>query len=635
MLGTYIESDPTIWGGTLFGTVSSLIWTTRCLAAFRMGASRLRRQTKIPDRKRESLPTCLIAEKANPRGAPGLSWPAILIEKPSLASLNCVGDCALILKKGPRALICAYFFCLPGVACRVAEAAEVYPGCAVPSTTFEHTWYVDPVSGKTQADGGDGSKARPWNSLNAIVSSTNQPGYTRPLLSSIPYFHRQPLPATTQRIYADQTGAVVEPGDEILLMDGQYGDISIGVNSIRTTNSAFVTIAAAPGQHPVLASLGLSATNMWRFQHLSVQSIGKNQVIRVSDQGPLTTSDIIFESIIVGSPESVDNWTQAQWIANAHGAGFWEVSSAGGLNTKCVSFTGGEIYGVRFGASLFAHKSVFSNNTIDHFGDDGLDYGANDLIISGNYVHDNEDVGDGNHNDCMQGFSGSIDKTTAPKNPNGVAYAAYSNITIKDNRCIRQTDPNLKFPIYLQGIDAFDADWTNLSVINNVVVTSSCWGVGYGSLHGGKIVNNTVLDDGSNVGTKNRGGGIMCHPALIVGDKTHQGLPSNDVIVRNNIAGGIFVDPRMTRDHNICLAIEGDCRWKPGEYRDGNMVDARGAEGEFVTFDPAKLVFDLRLKAGARAIGAGNPDGAPPADIRGAARGNPVDAGAYRYDAGK
>lgn len=91
----------------------------------------------------------------------------------------------------------------------------------------------------------------------------------------------------------------------------------------------------------------------------------------------------------------------------------------------------------------------------------------------------------------------------------------------------------------------------------------------------------------------------------------------------------------MTRDHNICLAIEGDCRWKPGEYRDGNMVDARGAEGEFVTFDPAKLVFDLRLKAGARAIGAGNPDGAPPADIRGAARGNPVDAGAYRYDAGK
>ena len=534
----------------------------------------------------------------------------------------------------PRLAISAGAICVIALWGDAVCASEVYPGCAIPSTAFKHVWYVDPVNGKTEADGGDGSRAAPWNSLIAIVSSTIQPGYTRPLLNSIPYFHRQPLPGTTQRIYADQIGAVVEPGDEILLMDGQYGDISIGVNSVRTTNSEFVTVAAAPGQHPVLANLGLSATNMWRFQHLSVESIGKNQAIRVSDQGPLTTSDIIFESIVLGSPESVDSWTQAQWSANAHGVGFWEMSSAGGLNTQCISFTGGKIYGVRLGAALFAHKSVFSNNTIDHFGDDGVDYGANDLIISGNYVHDNEDVGDGNHNDCMQGFSGSIDKSTAPKNPNGVAYAAYTNITIKDNRCIRQTDPNLKFPIYLQGIDAFDADWTNLSVINNVVVTSSCWGIGYGSVHGGKVVNNTVLDDGSNVGTKNRTGGIMCHPALIVGDKTHQGLPSNDVIVRNNIASGIFVDPKMTRDHNICLAIEGDCRWKPGEYRDGNMVDARGAEGEFVTFDPAKLAFDLRLKAGARAIGAGNPDGAPPADIRGAARGKPVDAGAYRFDKG-
>ena len=514
------------------------------------------------------------------------------------------------------------------------RAAEVYPGCAVPPATFNHVWYVDPVNGKTQAEGGDGSRGAPWNSLSAIVSSTIQPGYARPLLSSIPYGHL-PLPGTTQRVYADQTGAVVEPGDEILLMGGQYGDISIGIYSVRTTNSDFVTIAAAPGQTPVLSNLELSATNMWRFQHLSVQSIGKNQAIFVSDQGTLTTSDIIFKSIVLGSPESVDGWTQAEWVANAHGTGIREVSGPNGLNTKCVSFTGGKISGVRFGAGLFAHKSVFSNNTIDHFGDDGLDYAANDLIISGNYVHDNEDVGDGNHNDCMQGFPGPLDKATAPKNPNGVPYTAYSNITIKDNFCIRQTDPNLKFPVYFQGIDAFDSDWTNLTVVNNVVVTSACWGIGYGSLHGGKIVNNTVLDDGSDVGTKNRAGGIMCRPAIIGGEKTHQGLPSNDVIIRNNIANGIYVDPRMTMDHNICLAIAGGCRSKPGEFRDHNIFDVRGAQGEFVTFDPAKLVFDLRLKAGALAIGAGNPDGAPPADITGAARGNPVDVGAYRYNAGK
>ena len=513
------------------------------------------------------------------------------------------------------------------------QAAEVYPGCDVPPTTFGHIWYVDPVNGKTQADGGDGSGTAPWNSLNAIVSSTTQPGYARPLLSSIPYGHRQPLPGTTPPVYADQTGALVEPGDEILLMDGQYGDISIGVHSVRTTNSAFVTIAAAPGQNPVLANLELSATNMWRFQDLSVQSIGKNAAIGVSDQGPLTTSDIIFKLIVLGSPESVDGWTQAQWIANAHQIGLFEMSSAGGLNTKCISFTGGKIYGVRFGAALFAHKSIFSNNTIDHFGDDALDYGANDIIISGNYVHDIENVGDGNHEDCMQGFNGPLDKASAPKNPKGVPYAAYSNVTIKGNRCIRQTDPNLKFPVYLQGIDAFDSDWTNLTVVNNVVVTSACWGIVFGSVHGGQIINNTVISDELLPMPGH------CKPVIWIGDMTHEGSSSNDVVVRNNLANGLGIynrDPNMTIDHNVCAGIGGRCGVsgdnKPGDH---NIVDERDNASEFVNYDPARLVFDLRLKAGARAIGAGSPDGAPATDITGAARGNPIDAGAYRYSGGK
>ncbi len=76
---------------------------------------------------------------------------------------------------------------------------------------------------------------------------------------------------------------------------------------------------------------------------------------------------------------------------------------------------------------------------------------------------------------------------------------------------------------------------------NNVVVTSSCWGIGYASLHGSKIINNTVLDDGSDAGTKNRAGKVMCRPSIAVGDKTHEGPSSNDVIIRNNIASGLSI----------------------------------------------------------------------------------------------
>ena len=87
-----------------------------------------------------------------------------------------------------RALICAGVFCVVAVTGGV-RAAQVYPGCAVPPTTFNHIWYIDPVNGKTPADGGNGSQTAPWNSLQGVVSSTKQPGYRYPMLSTVPYDH--------------------------------------------------------------------------------------------------------------------------------------------------------------------------------------------------------------------------------------------------------------------------------------------------------------------------------------------------------------------------------------------------------------------------------------------------------------
>ena len=134
---------------------------------------------------------------------------------------------------------------------------------------------------------------------------------------------------------------------------------------------------------------------------------------------------------------------------------------------------------------IAGNNTLFSHNEIDHFGDDGIDYAASNISIAHNNIHDNLDIGDGNHEDAMQGQNGSV--------PRGLAYNAFSNILIDSNLVIRQTDPKLAFPTYLQGIDAFDEDWTNLTVTNNAVVTSACWGIGYASVHGGKIINNTVV----------------------------------------------------------------------------------------------------------------------------------------------
>jgi parallel beta-helix repeat protein len=184
-----------------------------------------------------------------------------------------------------------------------------------------------------------------------------------------------------------------------------------------------------------------------------------------------------------------------------------------------------------------------------------------------------------------------------------------------------------------------------VTVTNNVVVTTACWGIFFSSSHNGKIINNTVVADNLMPAPGN------CKPLVVVGDKTHQGPSSSDNIIRNNIANGLSIYnlvPNMTMDHNICLGINGKCQivtfvngkpnwgvFKPGMYGDHNIIDRRGAAGTFVSFDPAKFVFDLRLRPDALAIGAGNSAEAPPVDNTGAPRRSPVDVGAYQNSPGK
>ena len=399
----------------------------------------------------------------------------------------------------------------------------------------------------------------------------------------------------------------------------------------------------------MFSTLYIRSTNKWVFNGIKVQSLwgtnnSKLALVTVTDQGAAhPTSDIILENMQISTVDDATSWTKAQWQAQGR-SGFREVGGVGnGTNgqpsTTCISMTGSKIKNVRFGAALFGNKSLFQNNDLGYFGDDGIDYGANFLTIAHNYIHDNFDIADANHEDAMQGQNGPL--------PPGVAFNRFSDIVIDSNLVTRQTDPKLAFPTYLQGIDAFDEDWTNLTVTNNVIVTSACWGIGYASLHRSKIINNTVVDDGTDAGTKNPAGNVVCRPQTAVGDKTHQGPTSSDVIIRNNIASGLNiydVNPNMTMDHNICVTIDGKCQilryvggkpkwgvYKPGEYADHNIIDRRGASGMFVSFDPAKFLYDLRLKPGAPAIGAGNPAEAPPVDITGAPRGSPIDIGAYQY----
>ena len=123
-------------------------------------------------------------------------------------------------------------------------------------------------------------------------------------------------------------------------------------------------------------------------------------------------------------------------------SGFYQWGSAGDgtngePNTTCVSITKSHIWNVRWGARLMGNNSLFSHNELDHFGDDGIDYGASNISITHNYIHDNFDIADGNHEDVAQGQNGPLLR--------GVPYNHFSNILIDSNLAIRQTDPKLPF----------------------------------------------------------------------------------------------------------------------------------------------------------------------------------------------
>ena len=497
-------------------------------------------------------------------------------------------------------------------------------GCAPPPVAGTgNVFYIDPVNGSA---GGDGSQAHPWNSLAAINGSilysnaawqlpgcnNNSSCTSGPLLSTQVYTYTDPVSQNT--VTSVNPNAPIKPGDTILLMSGTYGNVSIN----GVSNPSFITIAAAPGQTPILNSLQLDGSANWVVQGLIFRALANGYAPFIDISGNSTTGaghDIIIDGNNLASQDNVDTWSQSDWVAYGR---FVAIQADGGdlssTYEKCIAITNNTIKNVRWGIALSANNILADSNMIDNFGDDAVDFAGSNLIMSHNTITNNHDIGDSNHNDAMQGQAGR-----------GVAGTVYSNITINGNIVVAKTNPSLAFPGGLQGIDAFDMDWSNLTVINNVVVTNAYHGISFYSVHGGLIANNTVLAS-TNTGTW-----------IGIFDKSHQGSSSDNVIVRNNIVSNLDTDSAastITFDHNLVATqiawwANGQAQWltAPGTYGNQNVIDPNGLSTVFKLYNNSTSSYDLHLLAGSLAVGTGNP--VAPLDMFGYMRPAPVDLGAY------
>ena len=110
-----------------------------------------------------------------------------------------------------------------------------------------------------------------------------------------------------------------------------------------------------------------------------------------------------------------------------------------------------------------------------------------------------------------------------------------------------------------------------------------------------------------------------CTAAIDVGGASHEGPVSTNTVVRNNLTSQLNVDTRdsgVEADHNVVMCCGGrEISWyvngatqylgNPGTYANANIIDSGGAKSEFVNFNPATLTYNVMLKSGAQAIGAG------------------------------
>jgi hypothetical protein len=457
-----------------------------------------------------------------------------------------------------------------------ANALVGAAGCEQPPTSAGTTIYVDPVKGK---DANDGSLGSPWKSIQV------------------------------PRIKGDY---------KVLLYSGNYGAVKID----NARLGGFASIAPVPGQTPVFSTLELLGSTRWVVQDVKIQAQanGDSPLVNVAGNGGSPSTNIILDHINASSADNVSAWSQADWLAKGR---YFAVNVDGGdvnsSGVNCIAITNWSIKNIRWGIGVTGNNMLVDHNTINNFGDDGLDFAGNNLTISHNTITNSLYLRDGNHADGMQGQIG-----------HGIAGTVYSNIKIDGNIVIDKDVANLPLAAMgengMQGITAFDEDWNNLTITNNVVVTNATHGLAFYSLHHSLIANNTVL--------ATTGNGTW----LGVFGTSHEGSKSDHVIVRNNIASNIandFYDPTITFDHNLVgtqiawWPTAGAPQWinAPGTYPGSNVIDASRLSTTFVKLDIPNASYDLHPAAGSLAMGTGNP--VAPADMNGLPRSRTVNLGAY------
>jgi hypothetical protein len=376
-------------------------------------------------------------------------------------------------------------------------------------------FHVDPVNG---SDGGDGSAAQPWKSLQrlfdeAMIESREW--------NALPY-------KSGSYLVPKNPGAPIKAGDTIILHSGSYG-----VLNIRSYyNAAPIALVAEQGHTPLFRNIAVRSSRNWSLAGLTVnasafQADGFSTLISLESHnwtGPIDTITITGCNLYSIGDSSA--WSKTDWNSKAKNG-----ISVSGKNMKIAYNI---LRNVNFGISVGAGHSMVEHNIIENFAGDGLRGLGDYTTFQYNTVKNSYDVND-NHDDGFQSWSVGSDGK--------VGTGVVRGIVLRGNTIINYEDPNQPFRGTLQGIGCFDGMFADWVVERNTVRVDHWHGISlYGAI-------NTVIKD--NVVTDPNGDANVGPPWIML--RAHKNnTPSRDCLVTCNVSPKLIVsdEPTITNLYN-------------------------------------------------------------------------------------
>jgi hypothetical protein len=155
-----------------------------------------------------------------------------------------------------------------------------------------------------------------------------------------------------------------------------------------------------------------------------------------------------------------------------------------GVDNACVTVENSHfqfLYSALFTSNT--SKTLFTQNELDHYGNDGIDFASGNLTMSYNFIHDPLNLGDGAHQDGHQGQVSA-------------AYPGpFSNVVIDHEQVLERLDASNPFPSSTT-FAQFTGHVTYGRITNNVGEISNCPGIAFGGDHT-LIANNTIVSNGA------------------------------------------------------------------------------------------------------------------------------------------